>query len=217
MPGMQTRSPTASLLLILIVVMTSAGCVRNSTMTVDISSGTQFSVEAHDQKNLYIDLQGILWRLPADGSKAIPLSTALNDIRRPHLSPDGRTLLFETFSNGYWHIGVMKPDSSATQLLTSGSHDNREPAWSVDAKHVVFSSDRSGNEDIWLLRLADGELTQLSNDPAADYAPALAADQLVFVSERKGKTALYSLPFETDGLPSSPPAPTEIAATPIIT
>ena len=214
MPAMRTHFPGAFRLPVLIVVIACAACVHNPAMTVDVSSGTQFSVAGDRQHSLYIDLQGILWRLPADGSKAIALTTARSDIRRPHLSPDGQTLIFETFSDGYWHIGAMAADASARRLLTSGSHDNREPVWSADAKYIVFSSDRSGNEDIWMLRLADGQLTQLSNDPAADYAPAIAADQLVFVSERSGKTALYSLPLGDNGLPSSMSGLTELLAAP---
>lgn len=214
MPTMRTHFSGASMLPVLLALMACAACVRNPALTVAVSSGTQFAVAGDSQQTLYIDLQGILWRLPADGSNAIPLSTALSDIRRPHLSPDGQTLIFESFSNGYWHIGAMAPDGSARQVLTSGSHDNREPAWSADASRIVFSSDRSGNEDIWLLRLADGALMQLSNDPAADYAPALAANRLVFVSERNGKTALYSLPLGANGLPAAQSVPTELAAAP---
>ena len=161
-----------------------------------------------------MDLQGILWTLPADGGDAKAITTALEDIRRPRMSPDGQRLIFEIFSNGYWQIGSMSPDGTDRQLRTPGAHDHREPAWSADGQRIWFSSDRSGNEDIWVLQLTDGTLTQVTDDPAADYAPDVSADMLAFVSERKGKTALYSLELGANGLPLAGTIPAAIAPAP---
>src|SRR5436305_1089257 len=39
--------------------------------------------------------------------------------------------------------------------ITSGSGWDREPAWTPDAKALVFSSNRGGNFDIWQVTVGD--------------------------------------------------------------
>jgi tricorn protease-like protein len=50
----------------------------------------------------------------------------------------------------------------------------------------VFTSERSGNDDIWLLELATGGTTQLTTHEARDYSPRFSPDgsRIVFVAER---------------------------------
>ncbi len=166
------------------------GCAPQSYRTVAVTSGTQFAVTGKST-DLYIDLQGILWRLPPEGGQAIALTDVSDDLRRPQLSPDGEWLVAQSFATGAWDIVVLRTDGSEQRNLTVSMHDDREPAWSSDGQSVLFSSDRTGNEDIWMIAVATGELTQLTFDSADDYAPAAAGPDLLFVSERSGKPTLY--------------------------
>jgi Tol biopolymer transport system component len=166
------------------------GCASQLSHTATVTSGTEFAATG-DSVALYIDLQGMLWKLPPNGGTAIALTDALDDLRRPQLSPDGQWLAAESFATGAWDIVVLRTDGSGYRNLTHSMHDDREPAWSADSRSIVFSSDRSGNEDVWSVELADGTLKQLTTDSADDYAPAVTADTLYFVSERGGKVALY--------------------------
>jgi hypothetical protein len=49
-------------------------------------------------------------------------------------------------------------------------------------------SDRSGNQDLWTMPSGGGELTQLSSDPAPDWAPQFSPD---------GKWIAFSIPYRT--------------------
>jgi len=159
-----------------------------------VSTGTQFAVEGRaGHAHFYMDLQGILWRLPAAGGQAVALTGPEDDIRRPRLSPDGQRIVFQTFATGNWQIGIMNVDGSNRRLLTDGEHDNQEPAWEPGGKFVMFASDRSGNYDLWTLDLVTNELVQITEHPADDYAPAIAGSTTVFVSNRSGKSSLYQL------------------------
>ena len=75
--------------------------------------------------------------------------------------------------------------------LTNHPADDREPAWSADGKRILFTSDRTGNEDIWSFDLDSETLQQLTTDPGADHSPAALGDSVVFFSARNTKPGLY--------------------------
>ena len=64
------------------------------------------------------------------------------------------------------------------------------PTLSQDGKFVAYASDRSGtgNLDIWIQQLKDGELRQLTFGPSNNYEPVYSPDgsRLAFRSDRDG-------------------------------
>ncbi len=69
---------------------------------------------------------------------------------------------------------------------------------------IVFVSARHGNADIFLMDTADGSLSRLTTDPAADHRPAISADgsRVIFVSERSGQPDLYLIHLDETGEPT---------------
>lgn len=63
-----------------------------------------------------------------------------------------------------------------------------EPAWSPDGRLVAFSSDQSGNFDIWVRSIGEGNSIQVTKSAAHDWQPDWSPDgqSLVFRSEREG-------------------------------
>jgi Tol biopolymer transport system component/DNA-binding winged helix-turn-helix (wHTH) protein len=63
-----------------------------------------------------------------------------------------------------------------------------EPAWSPDGRFVAFSSDQSGNFDIWVRSVGEGNSIQVTRSAAHDWQPDWSPDglSLVFRSERDG-------------------------------
>ena len=64
----------------------------------------------------------------------------------------------------------------AVRQLTGSLAADRQPAYSPDGRWVVFSSNRTGNLDLWLLERATGKLRQLTDDPAQDWDPGFTPD-----------------------------------------
>jgi Tol biopolymer transport system component/DNA-binding winged helix-turn-helix (wHTH) protein len=62
------------------------------------------------------------------------------------------------------------------------------PTWSPDGERIAYTSERSGNLDIWAQQVIGGPPVQLTNDPAADWMPDWSPDgsHIVFRSERGG-------------------------------
>jgi len=83
--------------------------------------------------------------------------------------------------------------------LTRGTSVDRQPSYSPDGKAVVFSSNRSGNIDLWLLSRETGSLKRLTEDPADDWDPAFSPDGslLVWSSNRNGTFEIFVA--EADG------------------
>jgi Tol biopolymer transport system component len=45
---------------------------------------------------------------------------------------------------------------AAPKAVVSDGHCNTSPAWSPDGSTLVYSSDRSGNAELWLHELGSG-------------------------------------------------------------
>jgi dipeptidyl aminopeptidase/acylaminoacyl peptidase len=77
--------------------------------------------------------------------------------------------------------------------LTSGNSRDRQPAYSPDGSRVVFSSNRSGNMDLWVLETRTGALRQLTDDPAQDWDPGFTPDgrHVLWSSDRSGHLEIW--------------------------
>ena len=67
---------------------------------------------------------------------------------------------------------------------------------SPDGRTLAFSSDRAGNQDLWTLAIDTGDLTQLTTDPAPEWAPRWSPDgrELAFYASRSGDREIYVMP-----------------------
>jgi len=63
-----------------------------------------------------------------------------------------------------------------------------DPSWSPDGRFVAYASDQSGNFDIWVRSIGEGNSVQVTSSPAHDWQPNWSPDglSLVFRSEREG-------------------------------
>src|SRR5215467_1881613 len=117
---------------------------------------------------------------------AAPDSTHGAGARNPAYARDGR--LAVSIRGDLW---IVSSEGQWTQL-TSGPAWDREPAWSADGLSIVFSSDRSGNFDLWRLAVSGGEPERLTTSPLSDGQPSVTRDgRIVFVRGRLGAASLW--------------------------
>jgi len=71
--------------------------------------------------------------------------------------------------------------------LVSDSSNNSEPDWSPDGTKLAFSSNRSGNKEIYTINSDGSDLKQLTKSAGADEYPSWSPDgsQIVFTSDRR--------------------------------
>ncbi len=77
--------------------------------------------------------------------------------------------------------------------LTRGGSIDRQPVYAPDGEWVAFSSNRSGNQDIWELSTKTGAVRRLTEDPADDFDPSFTRDgrSLIFSSNRGGHFEIW--------------------------
>ena len=107
-----------------------------------VTEGTSMAVAVSpDGRTLVIDLQGVLWTLPIAGGEATRILDEFHDARQPAWSPDGTTIVFQSYRRGSWDIWSVGHDGRDARPLTSGPFDDREPHWSPDGDHGAEISD----------------------------------------------------------------------------
>jgi Tol biopolymer transport system component len=148
-----------------------------------------------DHQTITMNLLGNLWTLPASGGTATRTTSLQQDTAYPDWSPDGKTIAFQSYKSGTFHIWAMNPDGSNVRELTAGFYDDREPQFSPDGTSIVFSSDRppvgapagtaTGSYNLWTLTLATGDLTEMTHASGGTnyYYPTWSPDgtQITYV------------------------------------
>lgn len=82
---------------------------------------------------------------------------------------------------------------SGGRWLTHGNSIDRQPTFSPDGQWILFSSNRSGNLDLWKLSTSNGAIHRITEDPADDWDPAFMPDgrQIIWSSSRSGHFEIW--------------------------
>ncbi len=116
------------------------------------------------------------------------------------LSADGKQLSYSKVNerSNIWSLSFDDAPKRITDAtpLTAENHFVEFIDISNDGLWITFDSNRLGNVDIWRLRLLDGELRQLTRDPAHDWRPRFSPDGrwVAFYSLRSGHRNLWIVP-----------------------
>lgn len=111
-------------------------------------------------------------------------------------SPDGRQLAFHGKRDGVdaWDIYLINKDGSRLRQLTDGAGQvNWEPAWSPRGDRIAFMSDRTGDLELFTIRVDGSGLRRLTHstgdDSLADWSPD--GRFIAFQSWRSGSGDVY--------------------------
>ncbi len=89
----------------------------------------------------------------------------------PAFSPDGSTVAFASTraSRANWDIWVVRRDGTSLRNLTPNTRETDEsvPSWSPGGNQIVFTSNRSGTNQIYVMNAADG--LGVRRLPATEY------------------------------------------------
>lgn len=94
--------------------------------------------------------------LPLEAERSVKLSTNEGTWISLDVHPDGDSLIFDYMGDLY---ELPMSGGEATQL-TDGMAFDSQPRYSPNGEKVVFISDRSGGENVWILDRSSGEVEQ---------------------------------------------------------
>jgi Tol biopolymer transport system component len=104
------------------------------------------------------------------------------------VSPDGKTIVFDLLGDLYT---IPIGGGSATRI-TSGSGFDGQPRFSPDGKAIVFVSDRTGSENLWLVDPDGQHVRPLTRGPnQAFVSPDYTPDGQYIVVSKAGDLWLY--------------------------
>ncbi|MFL5240619.1 MAG: prolyl oligopeptidase family serine peptidase [Gemmataceae bacterium] len=116
---------------------------------------------------------------------------ALKRVADPQISPDGKLVVYtitmvdlpgNKTSTALW---LAPADKGEPRRLTNApGKKDRHPRWSPDGKQIFFESNRSGENQLWLIDLGGGEARQLTtiSTEAANAIWSRDGKQIAFVS-----------------------------------
>jgi Tol biopolymer transport system component len=103
----------------------------------------------------------------------VKLTNNAYDDGSPDFSPDGRRIVYDTFSSGNPEIMVMSAkDGRGKKNLTHNPAKDYAPVFSPDGNMIAFGSDRDGRLQIWKMRADGTKPTRVTTDaPYYNYNP----------------------------------------------
>jgi serine/threonine protein kinase/formylglycine-generating enzyme required for sulfatase activity len=133
-----------------------------------------------------------------DGSQVWSLPGQPSNAAVPSFSPDGSSLAFEAKVGGSWQIFTMTLDGrDLTQLTFTGG--NYDAVWAPTGERILFTSNRDGNPELYLINTDGTGERRLTFDEGDDDDASWAPDgrRVVFESEKDGNYDLYALDVDS--------------------
>ena len=107
---------------------------------------------------------------------------------------DEHSLVFDSYqqTQSLYEVGLGE-ETRPPRLLIAGISVDRQPSYHPDGSRVLFTSNRSGNVDLFCYDFASKELLQLTDHPSGDWDGAYTPDgeSILFSSERSGSLEIW--------------------------
>jgi TolB protein len=124
-------------------------------------------------------------------------------------SPEGRRIAFALGSGPgpvvKRSVWIMNADGREQRKLTQEKETSAgryaRVAWSPDGRKLVFTNERDGNRDVYVINPDGGQLRRLTDNPEYDGDAAWSPDggKIAFVSDRDGDSEVYVMDGDGSG------------------
>jgi Tol biopolymer transport system component/DNA-binding winged helix-turn-helix (wHTH) protein len=149
-----------------------------------------------------------IWRIAVSGGPPVQVAQAGVPSLRPAVAPNGHRLAYEQamHSSSLWSLSIPeRANSGSPKRVTASKGRNWEAELSPDGLKILFVSNRSGNDEIYICDKDGSNLVRLTNLAAttAIGSPRWSPDsqKLVFDSLLEGHNAIFVIKA-VGGLPN---------------
>jgi Tol biopolymer transport system component len=194
------------------VVITKGGRVTQAALIIDAATGKTKELAAPPKAG---EMSSVIWSndgkdviyVRAQSVEAVVGSTA--HVIRHNVETDATEtvgwtshngLMLDVLRDGTLVLDVRSPRDNLREInaarerwLTRGNSSDRQPSYAPDGKSVLFSSNRSGNLDLWMIATDGGTVRRVTDDGAEDWDPAFTPDgtKIVWSSGRSGNLEIW--------------------------
>jgi len=157
-----------------------------------------------------LEYKNNIWRLNLkdeknrQGPATVVVSAKGPSLGRPHFSPDGKKIAFESDRFGYQEIWICDSDGSNCGQVTSLHGTAGAVNWSPDSRYIAFEFRPKEHSEVYLLEVGAGVPRLLVTLPGADNGgPSWSRDGkwLYFYSDRGGSVQLWKTQLDGGGSP----------------
>lgn len=133
--------------------------------------------------------------LPLKADRLLEFNTKEGTWISVDVSPDGKTIAFDMMGDLY----TMPIEGGKATRITDGMAYDTHPRYSPDGKSVVFTSDRSGSDNAWIMDLETEEFTQVTKSNNEWVQSAEWSPDGDYVVVTKGRRNLKLFMYHKDG------------------
>ncbi len=130
---------------------------------------------AYSQGKVNINLWRADLRRRGGTSTALMFSTSREDLE-PHISPDGKRIVFASQRSGSYEIWVSNLDGSDAVKLSNFHSHTGTPRWSPDGQRIVFDSRVSGEAGLYLVDPNTGIPKRIATNGLVASVPSWSMD-----------------------------------------
>lgn len=140
-----------------------------------------------------------VWIVHPDGTGNRRLTPEGTDAVGAVWAPDGEWIAYLVSTSGgtsdIYASRVTDTGLSTLEKIVVDPANDWAPAWSPDQTKLLFTSNRSGDDEIWEASLDGDPPMQLTDDRAGDWVATYSPDgsRIAFVSERSGDPDVWSM------------------------
>lgn len=133
---------------------------------------------------------------------ALPARAARAQLGEHGGGPPSSIVFYSRRGGSLAKIYTMNADGSGVTAATGGAGNDVWPDLSPNGRYVAFASSRTGNNEIFVLDLADGTLQNVSSDAGDDNWPRWSPNgqQIAFHSNRDGNYNIFVVNADGSGL-----------------
>jgi Tol biopolymer transport system component len=133
--------------------------------------------------------------LPLKPEREIKFTTSEGTWISVDISPDGQTIAFDLMGDIY----TMPSTGGKATRTTTGIAYEIHPRFSPDGKKILFTSDRTGSDNIWYIDMEKKDTIQLTKDKTEDYPSAVWTPDGEYIIASRGRRLPKLWMYHKDG------------------
>lgn len=154
-----------------------------------------------------------LYRMTLDDKKITEITKGDNDVLETRITPDKKSVSFwMTGKEGGLYTVPVAGGAPTLVMPVKGNYD-ADYDWSPDMRYIAYADTLVGSgfyywdqgSNIWILDTSNGEKHNITEINTVNREPRWSSDgkYLMFVSNRDGANAIYTVPLQPEDMPEN--------------